>query len=72
MSTAVLIATTGDRAELPPIVRHRIVAFLAAGGTGKIILNVKCGEIRSCEMTEVIDAQTPLDNMIADVKRSPH
>lgn len=57
-----LIAATAERAEMPPVVRGRIALFLAAGLTGRIVLHVKEGEVRSYELTEIGDAQAPLDS----------
>lgn len=63
---------------IPPLVWQRLLAFLAEGHTGRIVLNVKCGEIRSYELTETGDARQslralptlPLDDKPASMKQS--
>lgn len=49
---------------LPPAVARKISAFLKAGHTGRIVLHVKCGEVRSFELAEVGDARAPVDESL--------
>lgn len=52
MSALVAVAV-GVRAEaLPPVVRQKIAAFLAAGRTGQIVLDVKEGRVLAYKLTE--------------------
>ncbi len=41
---------------LPVDIETRLLTFLRDGGTGKFILNIKCGEVRSAELQEHIAA----------------
>lgn len=70
MSTAIVTDIGSLRATpLPPIVMRRIAVFIASGNTGKIVLNVKCGIVRSIEVVEVVDANSPLDTSLDDMPR---
>lgn len=61
-SLTLLTATGREREAMPgfpPVAAERIAVYLRAGVTGQIVLNVKCGEIRSCHLTEVVDVSAP-------------
>jgi len=57
-------------APIPPPLMAKIALFLAAGSTGRVVLHIKDGEVRSYEMTEIGDARSPLDEMRIPVSRS--
>jgi hypothetical protein len=69
MSIAIAVVTE-TYSPLPPAVAIRVAAFLATGATGKIVLNVKTGEIRSVELSEFVDARAPLDETSNPMPRS--
>lgn len=51
-SIAIVRTAANERSELPPIVARKIVAFLAAGHTGQIVLDVKEGRVLAYKLTE--------------------
>lgn len=66
--TAAIVTEIGSlrASPLPPVVMRKIAAFLAVGCTGKLVLNIKCGEVRTLEIIEVVDA------LAAEIDRNSH
>ena len=52
MNALIVAVTERPSAQLPPVVQRKISAFLAAGNTGKITLNVKEGRVLAYEITD--------------------
>lgn len=52
MSAVLVMPTRRAEPALPPTVARKIAAFLAAGTTGQIVLDIKHGQVHAFKLTE--------------------
>lgn len=70
-----LIAVVETRVAEPllsPAVSRELAIFLAGGNTGRFVLNIKSGEIRTYEVVKLGDARASLDETLIALPQSDH